>query len=33
MEERENLRLKIEINKVSRECEKFDKKKIKHILE
>ncbi len=33
MEERENPRLQTEINKVSRECENFDKEKIKHILE
>jgi hypothetical protein len=33
IEKRENPRLQTKINKVLKECEKFDEKKIKHILE
>ncbi len=33
MEKRENPKLETKINKVSKECEKINKKNIKHILE
>jgi hypothetical protein len=33
MEESENLSLQIEISKVSKECDKTNKKKTKHILQ